>query len=198
MKQSEQINELAAALCKFQGDMPTLPKDASGYGYKYTPLDTVVEAIKQRLFNVGLSFVQMPTHFDNGRGALTTQLMHTSGQWLSATMPLESLSQKSMNDVQAQGASLTYARRYALTSMLGLVADEDTDAANRNPVPRQQPAAVTDVQIKTLHALGTAKYGDGWEEKRKKLVIAVTKGRATFIDDLYTDEAQRLINGMKQ
>ncbi len=57
-------------------------------------------------------------------GSLTTMLMHESGEWISATQPL--LLAKA--DPQGQGSAITYARRYGLMSMLGIVAEDDDDA----------------------------------------------------------------------
>lgn len=74
--------------------------------------------------------------------------------------------------------------------------EHETPPENALSVSRQQP--VTPEQLKALHAAGTAKYANDWDEKRKNLVSAVTKGRATSSKNLYTDEAQRLIDGMKQ
>jgi hypothetical protein len=133
MKTSEQTNELIAALVKVQ--LPTLPKGAQGYGYKYTPLDVVIEAMRQPLAKHGLSIVQFPAtppveYFP--AVALTTRLMHTSGQWLEDTMIMPVPQVGKANDAQNYGAALTYARRYALTSILCIAADEDVEA---NPIP---------------------------------------------------------------
>ncbi len=132
MKTSESIQTLAEALAKFQGAMRTLPKPKKGYGYNYTPLDVVVEAIREPLSKNGLSFIQMPSATDKLSVALTTRLMHSSGEWIEGTMVIPIVTGK-MNDVQKYGSSLTYARRYALTSILGVVADEDADGSTEKP-----------------------------------------------------------------
>lgn len=140
MKTSEQINELAASLALFQANMPTLPKDSSGYGYKYTSLDVVVESIRKSLSDNGLAFVQMPSTPPVEFGvsvALTTRLMHTSGQWVEDTLVIPVPAVGKANEAQAYGAALTYARRYALTSILGIVADEDVDGNTNQPTPQK-------------------------------------------------------------
>jgi hypothetical protein len=64
--------------------------------------------------------------------ALTTRIQHTSGQWQEATMMFPVSAAGNSNQTQSFGAALTYARRYALTSILCIAADEDVDA---NPIP---------------------------------------------------------------
>ena len=212
MNTSEQINELAASLALFQANMPTLPKDSSGYGYKYTSLDAVVEAIRGDLSANGLSFVQMPdtppVEFGVSVG-LTTRLMHVSGQWLESTLVIPVPQVGKANEAQQYGAALTYARRYALTSMLGVVADEDVDGATPTQAPaKPQPkkeTAVTDEQrkpseamLKKLWASGNAFYGAEWEAKRKELVLAITKKRTDSSKHLTFDECKKLIDGIEK
>ena len=73
---SDTIAELAEALSRFQEKMQTLPQSKKGYNYRYTPLDVVIEAIRQPMADNGLCFVQMPTAPQNEGVALTTRLMH--------------------------------------------------------------------------------------------------------------------------
>ena len=213
MKTSETISNLAESLKTFQAKMVTLPKDASGYGYKYTPLDTVVGAIRENLAAAGLSFVQMPSAapFEYGPDvvALTTRLMHVSGEWLEDTLIIPVPQVGKSNQAQAYGAALTYARRYALTSMLGIVADEDTDAATPQQKPQQhQPQQTqsgvsdsqrkpTDAMMRKLFAAGNALYGDEWETKRKDLVKSVTGGRTDSSAKITFNECKRLIDGIE-
>jgi hypothetical protein len=80
----------------------------------------------------------MPTRLDD-RSVLTTRVFHTSGQWLedSIEMTDTELSGKT-NDTQKVGASITYFRRYALSSIFGVAADEDVDG-NLNNAKQVQP-----------------------------------------------------------
>lgn len=216
MKTSEQINELAASLTLFQANMPTLPKDSSGYGYKYTSLDVVVEAIRKSLSDNGLSFVQMPSTPPVEFGlsvALTTRLMHVSGQWLEDTLVIPLPVVGKANEAQMYGAALTYARRYALTSMLGVVADEDVDGATKQPSPQQKqakpapktatgvpdlPRKPSEAMLKKLWVSGNAYYGEEWDEKRAALVSSVTKGRSESSKHLTFDECKTLIDGIEK
>ena len=115
---------LAKALVAFQAEAPALPLDGVNphYGNRFTTLDALVTSVRPVLAKHGLSFVQLPTHYD-GQPALRTVLLHESGERLEDVMLLK----EAKPDPQGQGSALTYARRYALAATLGLVADEDDD-----------------------------------------------------------------------
>jgi len=127
------MKNLATALCAFQAEVGNIPKDSTNpfYKSKYASLESVITTIKPILAKHGLSFSQLP----DGAG-LKTILFHTSGETLEATMTLVVKEQTP----QSQGSSLTYARRYALSAMLGLATDEDDDA-NEATKPTQKVEA---------------------------------------------------------
>jgi hypothetical protein len=135
MDKSEQINELAAALCKAQAEIEDAEKAKSNPAFRsrYADLGAVVDACKPALTKHGLAFAQMCEVGPEGTLCLTTVLMHGSGQWISGTcsMPL------AKQDPQGYGSALTYARRYGLAAMVG-VCPEDDDA--QGAMPAQQAA----------------------------------------------------------
>lgn len=121
------MSELAKALLAFQTDPPPVHLDATNphFRSKYASLGGVVAAIRPALTKHGLVYTQPPTLTPEGAPALETRLIHAeSGEELSSVMPLTA----EKPGPQAQGSALTYARRYALLSILGLVGDEDDDA----------------------------------------------------------------------
>ena len=127
MKSSESINELAAALCKAQGDMGGAVKDSSNPFFKssYADLTSVIKAIKEPFADNGLSYTQFPVTDENGMG-VCTRLMHVSGQWLEGQFTLPVVKR----DPQAASSSLTYARRVSLSSIAGIpTADDDAESA---------------------------------------------------------------------
>jgi len=105
MKTSESINEIATALSKAQADMTGAKKgtDNPFFKSKYSDLSQVVEAISQPFAGNGLSFVQ-GAEFEDGRVAVTTRIMHTSGQWIEATTSLP----PTKNDAQGYGSAITF------------------------------------------------------------------------------------------
>lgn len=133
MRTSEQINELAAALSKAQGEMKPAPKDSTNphFKSKFADLATCMTTALPVLSKHGLSLIQATQTDENGI-LLVTRLAHSSGQWVEATWPLPSGAKP-----QEMGSALTYGRRYTL-SIIGLVTDDDDDAeqaSGRGPVP---------------------------------------------------------------
>jgi hypothetical protein len=121
--QSPAINELAAALCKAQGEIKSAKEDKTNPHFKssYASLDSVWEACRDPLTKHGLSVVQLP-NVEGEMLILTTMLMHTSGQWIKSRMPITSAKMTP----QAIGSGMTYMRRYCLASLVG-VAPKDWD-----------------------------------------------------------------------
>lgn len=119
------ITTLAQALLKFQAEAETLQKDSINPHFKnsYIGLDSLVEKVLPLLNKHGIVVLQLPS-IAEGSPALTTSLIHAeSGQMLNSQMFLV----LDRDNPQGQGSAITYARRYALMSILGLVADTDDD-----------------------------------------------------------------------
>lgn len=138
---SDSITNLSKALLEFHKQMGVVYKDSVNpfYKGKYATLANVLQAIKQPLLTSGLTFMQMP----EGDG-LTTMLMHAdSGEFICSTYPMPVIK---TDGNQALGSAVTYARRYAISAILGLAIDEDDDgnAADGKAVKKQaQPKAAT-------------------------------------------------------
>lgn len=131
MTQSTSIGALAAALAKAQGAMKAAHKDANNpfFKSKYADLSSVWEACRAALAANGLAVCQI-TDGTADALSLTTTLLHASGEWLSGTYPIKPVK----NDPQGVGSAITYARRYALAAMVGVVADDDDgEAAQGRP-----------------------------------------------------------------
>lgn len=131
MNKSESIKELATALCKFQGAVETVRKEATNpfFKSKYASLANILDVIRKPLFENGLSFVQLPA----GEHSLTTMLMHVSGEWIEETYSMT----PTKNDPQGLGSVITYQRRYALGAVLGLNIDEDDDGNSGSKAPEK-------------------------------------------------------------
>lgn len=120
------LKELATALAKAQTEIKSAIKDAPGQvgnqKYKYADLTCVWDACRVALTKNGLSIVQR-TDFAEGEMWLETMLLHASGESIVGRYPLRPQQQTP----QGMGSAMTYARRYALAAMVGVVADEDDD-----------------------------------------------------------------------
>lgn len=136
--QSEQINELATALAEAQYSLEGARKDSNNpfFKSKYADLEACVGALRDPLHENGLSYSQTTRVTEQGT-VLVTTLMHKSGQWIKGELPL---SAKEANNPQAQGSAISYARRYALSAITGLVqVDDDGEAAlGRQPAKKQE------------------------------------------------------------
>jgi len=140
MNKSELINELATALAKAQGQMGAAKMDAVNpfLRNKYADLGSVIMAAKKPLSDNGLSYSQHPELAD-GKVTVTTVLMHSSGQWIESSISCEVGDEKGLSYAQSAGKVITYLRRYALGSIFGMYADEDTDGTDAGKKPAQKP-----------------------------------------------------------
>jgi hypothetical protein len=150
-RSSETIGAIAAALAKAQGELTnpekslsaTLPEPdgRSGIGagprtFRYAPLSSGLEIVRKTLSKQEIAAVQTTT-IDQATGLvrLTTMLAHSSGEWLSSEWPVCPVMETTAP--HRMGAALTYARRYALFTLVGIAGEDDTDAeqiANGTPV----------------------------------------------------------------
>jgi hypothetical protein len=149
MRQSESINELAAAMAKAQSEMGGAVKDSANpfFKSKYADLTSVVKAIKEPFSNHGLSYTQFPCAAEGCVG-VTTRLMHSSGQWLESEYMLPMVK----NDPQAAGSAISYSRRYALQAMAGIpTADDDAESAMLRG--QELPGPITAEQASQIHDL---------------------------------------------
>lgn len=125
MNKSESIKNLAIALAKFQREVNNPSNTATNpfFKSKYAPLNDVLNTVRPILSKHGLSVVQAPSTEGNNITIATT-LIHESGEY----MEFPELSLK-MDKVTAQGAgsAITYARRYALSAILGISSEDDDD-----------------------------------------------------------------------
>lgn len=169
MKTSEQINELSTSVIKLQSELSNIGKDSSGYGYKYTSLDKLLEYLRPLMSKNNLGIIQTPTNEDNKIG-VTTRLIHTSGQYIEDTLLMDKSSLAKMNDYQVAGSIISYFRRYAISSILGIASDDDIDA-NIKPIGEKQPMqndTITQEQVLELEELIKKSKAD-----REKYLIAI-------------------------
>lgn len=154
MNQSEQINEIATALAKAQGEILPAAKDGTNPHFKsrYADLASISNACRPALSRHGIAATQTMEE-QNGKLVLHTTIIHSSGQWIRSTLPILSAKQ----DAQSIGSALTYMRRYGLAAIVGVVADDDDDGEramprnNRSDKPQEEsPPVVSRAQAYEL------------------------------------------------
>lgn len=164
MNKSESIKNLAIALSKFQGEVKN-PGNTSVnpfFNSKYAPLETVLNTVKPVLAKYGLSVIQAPSTEDNNI-VVTTILLHESGEFIESN-PIK----LKMDKITAQGAgsSITYARRYALSSILGIASEDDDDGNIAEGQAVKRPS-ISEAQIKRLYAIASSKDVDAAKVKEQ-------------------------------
>jgi hypothetical protein len=176
---SEKIELLVKALIKAKASISPVAKTKENpfFKSKYADLGTIDEAVKGPLKDNGLVVVQT-TEVISGQAVLVTTLLHDSGQWIEGQYPLNPVK----NDPQGLGSATTYARRYALSALLGVICDEDDDgnhASSRNghSEPQERPqersqatsspvgGTISEAQGKRLYAIWKSAKLDDSEVK---------------------------------
>jgi hypothetical protein len=127
MKNSEQINELAAALCKLQGSLHDTTKDKKAYNYNYSDLSQILTYLRPMMAENGLAVTQLVTGTESSHIGVETILVHESGQYISTE---SSMTVQGQNLAQEAGKVITYLRRYSLSAIVGLT-QTDNDAAHK-------------------------------------------------------------------
>ena len=159
-RSSESIGAIAAALAKAQGELTnpeksltaTIRPDGSGQAersFRYAPLSSGLDIVRKTLSQHEIATVQT-TAIDQTAGIvnLTTVLAHASGEWIASDWPVCAISETATP--HRMGAALTYARRYALFTLVGIAGEDDLDAPNlqapsaQKQGPEQPPAGRND------------------------------------------------------
>lgn len=142
MKRSESIKHIMQAIMNVQQNADPVKKDAKGQVgtrvYSYANLVGTWETIKDLLSSNKLVVIQSPVTSENNVGGFfETTIYHTeSEEWISERMQM--ILQR--DDPQGIGAAITYYRRYMITSMLGLIPDDDNDASEQRLATTEQKA----------------------------------------------------------
>ena len=140
MNQSDSIANIAKALNRVQAEHLFALTDKSNpfFKSKYADLSSVWTVARTPLIENGLSVVQTFDVGNNGLPIIVTTLLHTSGEWIKGSLEMPILKP----DPQAVGSSITYARRYALSAMVGICPEDDDGekgmARKKNAVPKKE------------------------------------------------------------
>jgi hypothetical protein len=133
---SDRVGALAAALAKAQAEIANPEKSltativspfAHSRTFRYAPLSSGLDLVRKCLGQHEIATVQTTAiDRDSGLIRLTTTLVHASGEWLSSDWPVCAVSETAAP--HRLGAALTYARRYALFTLVGIAGEDDLDA----------------------------------------------------------------------
>lgn len=138
MQTSNETTNLYKAIIEAAPEVQAIGKSKQAYGYKYATLDSLIDMLRQVLPKHGVWFAQFPGRIGE-KSILTTRIFHVSGEWMEDSIEMTDTElQGKANDTQKVGASITYFRRYALSSIFGVAADEDVDGNLASKGPMQQ------------------------------------------------------------
>lgn len=206
---------LYEALAAAQGEFPPIPKNHEGQvaqrKYAYADLSDVIKTVQPVLTSYNLAVTQT---FDTreGRHELLTQLHHGDAS-IASRLPiaLDGLTW------QQAGSAITYARRYALTALLGVCADDDDDGAavtgasrsqprghdhprettTQTETPPSDPALISETNRKALWAEAQRLHGDFADVALQDLLRALDVKRSTQIPANEYPNACRILAGWK-
>jgi hypothetical protein len=144
MNKSESIANLAKALSEFQAEVTNPANTAVNpfFKSKYAPLSDILTLVRPILGKYGLSVVQDPST-NGGDVVIKTTLFHSSGEFIESdplTLKMEKVT------AQGAGSAITYARRYAISAILGLSSEDDDDGNNAEPNKKPNSAPKKDVK----------------------------------------------------
>src|SRR5260221_3331088 len=148
-RSSESIGTIAAALAKAQAELTNPEKSLvatirssfhreEDRTFRYAPLSSGLDIVRKGLGRYEIATIQT-TAIDKDAGLLrlTTVLAHSSGEWISSEWPVCPITD--IASAQRMGAALTYARRYALFTLVGIAGEDDLDAPDLDvPNPAEE------------------------------------------------------------
>ncbi|MGC2079400.1 MAG: ERF family protein [Xanthobacteraceae bacterium] len=177
---SETIGAIAAALAKAQAELVnpekslvgTIRSEAPGAterSFRYAPLSSGLEIVRKTLSQHEIATVQT-TSIDESAGLvrLSTVLAHASGEWIASNWPVCAISETAAP--HRMGAALTYARRYALFTLVGIAGEDDLDAPDlivrtKPPSKTERPSGNQNGQFRSGQAPSTRQSSSGWRAK---------------------------------
>ena len=193
METEVKFDNLATALSKAQGEMPAVKFDSKNPFLKnnYASLGAIIATSKPILAKHGLAVTQL-VYNEGDQVGVETILMHSSGEHISTRISMATEAEKGKSAAQVAGSIITYLRRYSLSSILGMYADEDGDGnmpqpaqtaePEHKPEPVQEEPMTIERAMKITNSEGTP-YGDIPGDKLQAMVLGINKGLKNGIDD---------------
>jgi hypothetical protein len=185
--QTSQINELATALITFQSDFNKkgIKEDAKNPHLKntYVSLDNLLNTVRPLLFSCGLVVTQ-----EMAGDYLVTSVYHSSGQFKGSAMSFNPMAgNRGTNELQNIGGGITYAKRYAISALLGISVDTDDDGngMKNKPVKAKSKPKVKDVKKAIEYAISK-----GWSLADLKERKTLTKEQENQIERALFDATE--------
>jgi ERF superfamily len=182
-RSSESVAALACALAKAQSELvnpeksltATIKGTRAGEGdrtFRYASLSSGLEIVRKTLGQHQIAAIQT-TAIDQAAGIvnLTTMLAHASGEWIASDWPVCPIAD--MASPRRMGAALTYARRYALFTLVGIAGEDDLDAPDLHDSPGPTNGTGNVVVAQQSAAPSPRSSGNGYARGAIKANVAV-------------------------
>ena len=168
---------------KAQKEMRPAIKEAKNprFNSKYSDISSVLNACMEALYSNNLAMTQPVEHKDIGM-VVTTRITHITGEYIETSLPL--IMQK--NDMQGLGSAITYARRYGLTTLLGI--PEDDDDGNSISIEKKEPKSINQEQLKRIENAFNFTGLTDWE----KTYLNDLKARLEMYGNLFESQLKKL------
>jgi len=176
MNKSESIASLSKALVLAQSEFKGVTMNSVNpfYKSKYADLGAVIETCKPILSKHGLAVSQLAEGGD-GQAGVTTMLIHESGEYISTSLVVPI---SGSNISQEAGKTITYLRRYGLAAILGLYADEDTDAEGSHkeqPKQTEKKQDSSDEVYECMNSKVIELFAKSWNMEKGQAAVEVNK-----------------------
>ncbi len=195
-RSSESIGTIAAALAKAQAELTNPEKSLvatirspfpreGDRTFRYAPLSSGLDIVRKGLGRYEIATIQT-TAIDKDAGLLrlTTMLAHSSGEWISSEWPVCPIAD--IASAQRMGAALTYARRYALFTLVGIAGEDDLDAPDLDATSKtgvEEPARSDHQRPSTLDTEFAARAGDGAKLRVRSRGPILTSDQSAILRD---------------
>jgi ERF superfamily len=179
-RSSESIGAIAAALAKAQAELTNPEKSLiatirasdprqNDQTFRYAALSSGLDIVRKALGGHEIATVQM-TAIDKEAGLirLTTTLAHSSGEWLSSEWPVCAINETATP--RRMGAALTYARRYALFTLVGIAGEDDLDASDLGAGINSDTKPGLDIQTSTTPATDVPSFALPGASRKGKVI----------------------------
>lgn len=183
-KIENQVVALFTALSAFQGECPTIQKNKKSHFGMYADLAEILTVIRPILSKHGLAVCQFVETVEKDT-FLKTIITHTGGHFLESSLRFDYVSK----DIRSFGSNITYLRRYSLSSILGIVSDDDVDDKKDEYPRKEEPKKTERLSPDQIGEINDMLTDDEWPIFKKSLEVKGYKS----LDDV---EASKF-NGLK-
>jgi hypothetical protein len=200
---SESIGAIAAALAKAQAELTNPEKSLTATicldrpggrerSFRYAPLASGLEIVRKALSQHEVATVQATSvDVPSGLVKLTTTLAHSSGEWIASEWPVCRVAD--LAAPHRMGAALTYARRYALFTLVGIAGEDDLDAPDLDHAPdAPNSASCAGADASVTQAVTMASLENGPRKQARAPRILLTSEASTALHNQLVDE----LNGL--